>query len=153
MHIEADAQFYQHPPRRVAGATPLDGRWVVDLTWESGKIAYIYDRDLLEYYGKRRYKRGQLLEYAGVPVRVIDPKPEEYFGILVVKVEGWWTLGVCVWFSLKRLIYGVNMLLLRTAWAWGLLVLFDMHEAVGWRHFRLYRWLWKIWKGQSLADG
>ena len=138
MGPSVDARFSQHYEKR--GLTPGDGRQLLTMTWESGKIACAR----LE---RGRYRVGQLLEWAGVPVRVIDPCPEMYNGVLVVRVEGWWALPLCGWYWVRRCVLApVSRLLWRTAWAWGMIDYPGAGFVTVWEQFRPYRWAKRLLK-------
>lgn len=116
--------------------------YIIRRVWNSGKIARL---SFMVRGGRRKYRMGERVQYAGVWARVIDPQPWAHDGVLVRRIEGWWSLPLCGWYWIrKHILMPVSCKFWRTVRACHLLVDYDPGSYVSWGNFRPYRWLLRL---------
>jgi len=142
MYLEADAQImvYTNRVELSPGCYRYDRRY----EWKGGRIAAISDHYLCELYGNRQFRMWEIFQFAGHRVRIVR-RDLASNAILVMRCTGWRASFVyaCIWLGHK--LRFLDVILLRTAWAWHLLD-YDAASIPGWWQFRPYGWARRLFK-------
>ena len=146
MYLKADAQImvYTNRVELSPGCYRYDRRY----EWGHGRIAAISDHDLREIYGERQFRMWEILQFAGLRVRIVRLRDFASNAILEMRSTGWRANFVCarIWLAYK--LRFLDVILLRTAWAWHLLD-YDAASIPGWWQFRPYRWVMGLFKKEG----